>query len=82
MKTAKTSRLDEFAPDSCQCGEDGRFWLTVGYTLNQDPQYDFPVIVEYDGSRYYKMSHNSDKMIVIYAAAAGRAYHERYCDQF
>ena len=72
------TRVDEFCPDSCITDNYGRKWLQVSYTEDQCPRTDFPNIVNYDGERYYWMSFNSDHMYVTYAAAQGRAFHNKY----
>lgn len=76
MSTA--TAINEFTPDTCTPDVNGRKWLTVSYTDQENPATDFPKIVSYEGERYYWMSFNSDKNVVIYAAAGDRAYHERY----
>jgi len=77
MKT-KAYAINEFCPDSCTTDNYGRKWLQVSYTEDQYPPKDFPNIVSYEGERYYWMSFNSDHMYVTYAAAQGRAFHNKY----
>ena len=72
-------RVDEFLPDSFFTDAKGRNWLHVNYT-HPAPFEVFPAVVDYHGAVYYRMSYNSDEKIVVYAAASGRAWHERFCE--
>ena len=77
---AIATAITGFYPDGMYQKGTGRKWLTVSYRENQDPSIDFPKSVQYEGKVYYWMSFNSDKMIVSYASAGWRSYHERYCE--
>ena len=78
---AVATEVNECYPETCQV-INGRRWLTVSYHSHQSPSVDFPKSVIYENRTYYYMSFNSDSWLVSYAAAGGRAWHERYCTDF
>jgi hypothetical protein len=76
---AVATAVNDFYPDTCQI-INGRMWITASYHSLQTPCVDFPKAITYEDRKFYYMSYNSDTWLVSYAAAEGRAWHERYCD--
>ena len=76
----KAQRINEFTPEHVYTDNyTGDNWLHVRLTVGDYAEYKLhPEIVEYDNTRYYKMSFDSDRWIVAYREAGERLYHERY----
>jgi len=52
-------------------------WLSFQMDANE-AYTDYPEVISYKDSRYYRMSYSSDTLIVLYKEAQDRDYVQRY----